>query len=64
MSTNTGRPTAVIYEFPIRNPRVSGFRHDDRTALDARQQRLPTVEFGSGWYHDAAIRDAERPRKP
>lgn len=61
----TSRPeTAIIYQFPARPNRTAGSRlSDERSVLEQQEQRLPTVEFGSGWYHEAAIRDAQRPRK-
>ena len=65
MDTNFRHPTAKIYTVPARGQATIGARHEDpQPVADLRSHRLPTVEFGSGWYHDAAVRDAERTRKP
>jgi uncharacterized protein DUF2735 len=58
------RPSAKIYQFP-RKAQAS-FAASNRRAIVAtnpRFQAAPAVDFGSGWYHEAAI-EAERPRKP
>jgi hypothetical protein len=63
MSTNSGAPTAKIYRFPgttSRNLDKPGRRQT--SAAEGGQRPLPTVEFGSGWYHEAAVQ-AEAPRK-
>lgn len=53
------RPSATIYQFPAGG---KAFRSRSRdavyaTAADAASD-LPRVDFGSGWYHEAALRDA------
>jgi hypothetical protein len=61
---NVRQETAKIYQFPRRiAPNSVGFRQEYASAADSASQPLPAVEFGSGWYHQAAI-DAERTRKP
>jgi hypothetical protein len=62
MPTSFGRESAKIYSFPL------GGR---RPAVGSRQAKPvppqpPVISdtFGSGWYHEAAIRDDERTRKP
>jgi hypothetical protein len=50
--------TAKIYAFPVRkksnaNPRLS--------ELEAEARKYSAPEYGSGWYHDAAI-DANKVR--
>ena len=63
MNTKSGAPTAKIYQFP-----VTALGKLDRRGLrstsstDRRQPSLPAVEFGSGWYHEAAV-EADNPRK-
>jgi hypothetical protein len=56
MTTTISTGSAQIYQFPPRG----------RFALSAEtnveSQPLVKVMAGSGWYHDAAIQDAERPR--
>lgn len=60
MTDHPSRETAKIYQFPIR-PRTQ----KTRSALvakpaDARTPNYPRTDSGSGWYHDAAIREAEQ----
>ena len=59
MNSDT-RPTAKIYQFPRRPvARVNATSHE--TTAD-RMNQTARADFGSGWYHEAAIQ-AERPRK-
>jgi hypothetical protein len=63
MSTHSHLPSAKIYQFPRKtsaNP--SGAIREVRSATDHRQRAVASVEFGSGWYHEAAVQ-AEWPRK-
>ena len=61
----TPRPvSAKIYEFP-RTRRPDAIDEKLRAAPTRRgAPTLVAVDWGSAWYHDAAIRDAERDRKP
>ena len=59
MNTNAQPPTAKIYQFPRKISANAG--REAKLAAD-RQQALPSVEFGSGWYHEAAVQ-ADRIRK-
>jgi Protein of unknown function (DUF2735) len=60
MGTQGRRESAKIYQFPKKGrPQPSYGANADVWAQD-----LPVVDFGSGWYHEAAIREAEQPRKP
>jgi hypothetical protein len=64
VGTNVRQETAKIYQFPRRiTAGRAGFRQEYASTTDVRQQSLPAVECGSGWYHQAAI-EAERTRKP
>jgi len=55
--------SAKIIPFPRRiGANSAGLRQDHAPVPDFRPQPMPAVEFGSGWYHQAAI-DAEPPRK-
>lgn len=64
MSTNSRPPSAKIYQFPRKSSAISGRPGGEiASAPDRRPQALPSVEFGSGWYHEAAVL-AERTRKP
>lgn len=63
MHTNERPPTARIYQFPRKTPANAGVvSRDARAPADHRLRALPSVEFGSGWYHEAAVQ-AEWPRK-
>jgi hypothetical protein len=57
----TQRPTATIYEFPTR-PRAAPGSHRQtyRPFPQQASAQFPTVEYGNGWYHDAAIDAAEQ----
>jgi hypothetical protein len=61
MSANSPPNTAKIYQFPVKVSRLRGGR-ESRSAMDYQLQPAPAVDFGSGWYHEAAIQ-AERLRK-
>jgi hypothetical protein len=63
VTTNFGRESAKIYQFPVRRPpNTDAPRQKSKPATDLNPIQVSEVEFGSGWYHDAAIRDAERNR--
>ena len=55
MTTSSVRGSAKIYEFPLRR----------RAQAKAVEADVPLVagDFGSGWYHEAALREAEPARK-
>ena len=61
MAERIQRETAKIYQFPA-GGRASSATGNKRTEDVAAAARHPRVDFGSGWYHDAAI-EAERPAK-
>ena len=64
MTTNLGRESAKIYQFPTRTP-LSGnaLRGKTKSTADLKTVQLPEVSFGSCWYHEAAIRDADANQK-
>lgn len=62
MTIGLHRETAKIYEFPVRG-RAGVIARQEAAAAEAKTPRLPQTSFGSGWYHDAAIADAERAPK-
>ena len=62
MSASSPPNTAKIYQFPVKASRLRGVGRESRSAMDYQVQLAPAVEFGSGWYHEAAIQ-AERLRK-
>ena len=62
MTTELHRPTAKIYTFPSggrapparyrETPKSTARAAATRTAQD---DRLPRIEYGECWYHDAAV---------
>ena len=62
MTTSVGRETAKIYVFPVK-ARMSGTGGNrvSRPGASDNAERLPMTDFGSGWYHGAAIRESVRP---
>jgi hypothetical protein len=59
MTTTISSGTAQIYQFP---PRGRFALSTESQARSVESQPLVKVAAGSGWYHDAAIQEAERPR--
>ncbi|RDV01303.1 DUF2735 domain-containing protein [Undibacter mobilis] len=61
MPTNAPRETARIYQFPVGGRAGLAPR---RSPEMARFADMPTISYGSSWYHDEAIREAaDKPRK-
>jgi hypothetical protein len=59
MTTSTSGGSAQIYQFPPRGRFAMSARNEPQAV---ESQPLVKVAAGSGWYHDAAIQEAERPR--
>lgn len=59
---NADRHTARIYQFPAR-PLAAARRAAPETpfVIDKNASHTPVVDFGSGWYHDAAIQSEQVP---
>ena len=64
MSTDIQRESARVYAFPVR-ARKSGSCANEQAAsvVELAARRLPKVDFGSGWYHEAAIEEAQKEKK-
>ena len=63
MAQNAPHTTAKIYRFPARP--ASPARRLLRAPLAGEAvPTFPRPEFGSGWYHEAAIRAAEKSSEP
>lgn len=63
MTTSVERESAKIYQFPARGRASAGdVLAQAKPAADSASPRAKIV-WGSGWYHDAAIQDAEPSRK-
>ncbi len=64
MTMTHDRPSAEIYQFPLRGRFAAGSKGDEpKSASGIVASRLATAAVGGNWYHEEAIRDAERPRK-
>jgi hypothetical protein len=62
MTTSFSRGSAQIYQFPPRGRFVLSGGNESQLRANVEPQPLVKVASGSGWYHDAAIQEAERPR--
>ena len=63
MTDNAQRQTARIIQFPVKaHAAKTGHKASGRKMAELPAQVAP-VEFGSGWYHDDAIQDAEPVRR-
>jgi hypothetical protein len=54
--------SAQIYEFPLRGRFALKGRDESQLRANLEAQPLVKVASGSGWYHDAAIAEAEHSR--
>jgi hypothetical protein len=61
MTTSSDRASAQIYQFPARGRFAASTVRDETTAALNSPQVVKSA-VGSGWYHEAAIEDAERAR--
>jgi hypothetical protein len=61
MATNSAPTSAKIYAFPARGRFVAGNRQEKPAELTSAP--AVKVAVGSGWYHEAAIQEAEQARK-
>ena len=58
MATETHRESATIYAFTPRDRTgAGGHVVKQMSAEEFASKRVLPTDFGSGWYHDAAIRD-------
>ena len=56
--------SAEIYQFPLRGRFAVGSHRDESNSVPSiAPARLATSAFGGNWYHEEAIRDADRARK-
>jgi len=60
MTTSHDRGSAKIYQFPPRGRFVgSAQREESNASANLASPRVARIAFGSGWYHDEAIQEAE-----
>ena len=57
MNTELERPSATIYQFPLRGRFAAGRSAQPITAARDALPRLSSPPLGAAWYHDEAIRD-------
>ena len=65
MTMSHDRRSAEIYQFPLRGRfAASSLRDDSKSVSGLASPRVAmTAAFGGNWYHEEAIREAERARK-
>jgi hypothetical protein len=61
MTTTSDRESANIYQFPARGRFAANQRDETKPTLTSQQ--VVKAAVGSGWYHEAAIEEAERARE-
>jgi len=59
MTTDSQARSARIYQFPVRSV-ARAAEERSKPVMDVSSVRYPAAAFGSGWYHEAAIQEAER----
>ena len=62
MATNSDRESARIYQFPARGRFAANQRGDTKPIATGTSRQVVKAAVGSGWYHEAAIQEAERAR--
>lgn len=63
MAANSDCESAKIYQFPARGRFAASQREETKATSMLASQQVVKVAVGSGWYHDAAIEEAEHGRK-
>lgn len=64
MMSNPPRRSAEIYQFPARGRFAGAPRHEStQSALRDLPPANSKIVYGSGWYHEEAIREAEASHK-
>jgi len=62
MAESVLRESARIYQFPIRDRAGKVGHREGQKVADLTSARVPNTDFGSGWYHEAAVQEAEQAR--
>ena len=60
MTANSDRESATIYQFPVRGRFAAAQSEETKAVSTLASHQAVKVAVGSGWYHDAAIQEAER----
>lgn len=63
MTTSARHETAKIYAFPPRGRLAEGRDVTAKASGAQPSHRAPEIDFGS-WYHQAAVQEDQRTRKP
>jgi len=64
MTTTIHRESAKIYQFPMGGRAgLASLRSAAKPADDRFGAPSPQIVFGGGWYHDAAVQEADQVRK-
>jgi hypothetical protein len=64
MPTNPHPQSAKIYPFPLKGRANAGFERETANPNpDLKPPQFRIAPFWSGWYHEAALREAEPGRK-
>ena len=64
MTANPGIRSATIMKFPLKKgAQFRSFAEEARAAADPASMPVLDTASGSGWYHEAAIREAEQNAK-
>lgn len=65
MNSSSNSHTATVHQFPGRTVTARGAYPANATSasvVSLAMRRAPVVEYGAGWYHAEAIREAETSR--
>jgi hypothetical protein len=61
MTENSNRATAQIYQFPIGGRSGLAVRRDtSKPAAEHNMEATNKVAIGGNWYHEEAVREADR----
>lgn len=63
MTMTLDRPSAEIYQFPARGRFAAANRDRSDSVPGTAAPQLAATAFGGNWYHEEAIREAERARR-
>ena len=61
MSETSTRPSAKIYQFPVKvRASADAARQQTAHSMDMMVPRTTKIAVGGNWYHDAAIQESDR----
>ena len=63
MTTNSDRESAKIYQFPARGRFAVNQGVETKPTATLTSLQVVKAAGGSGWYHDAAVEEAEHAHK-